>query len=60
VKKFGPISLGLMLEALGLALIVVEDPEALARSRRLLTHRLRPVQPVAARSVQRNCKRSIG
>jgi hypothetical protein len=36
-KNLGPISLGAMLGALGLALVVVEDPDALARIKSRLT-----------------------
>jgi hypothetical protein len=40
-RALGPISLGLMLEALGLRLVVVEDEEALARMRPRLHPRKR-------------------
>jgi hypothetical protein len=40
-RALGPLSLGLMLEALGLRLAVVEDPEVLARARSRLVRRRR-------------------
>jgi hypothetical protein len=38
-KKLGAVSMGLMLETLGLALIVVEDPAVMERTTRTLTKR---------------------
>ena len=41
IKRLGPLSFGLMLQALGLKLVVVEDREALARVKSRLTPRQR-------------------
>ena len=42
VKSLGRVSLGPILQSLGLAILVVEDPAALARVRNRLTRRRRP------------------
>jgi hypothetical protein len=45
-RNLGPVSLGLLLGALGLALVVVEDPAAMVRVRgRLVKRRYRPSHP---------------
>lgn len=45
VKSLGPISLGLMLQALGLKLFVAEDYDALAKISRRLVPKKRSTQP---------------
>ena len=42
MKGFGPISLSCLLPALGVKLVAVEDPEALARVRSRLVKRIFP------------------
>ncbi|MBB4378228.1 hypothetical protein [Bradyrhizobium sp. SBR1B] len=45
IKNLGPMSFGALLGALGLAVVVVEDPQAAARVRHLWQPRKRPVSP---------------